>query len=355
MKLYLRNNGRWYVRFTLNGKSRMISTRETDYSHALQKLGKIVDNVAFNDALSINDKRVTTFSGLKSEYVPYAKDNKATSTSEREKYTMRTLSRAFGSRKLKEITVHEIERFMQRRRKDVKPESVNRELALLRHMLTKAVDWGYLKENPGKKVRPFKESSGRIRFLTDCERERLLDACKQSKNTLLYPIVLTALSTGMRKGEMQRLTWDDVNLPKGIITVKETKNNEIRHIPISKDLLPVLHGLHIERPHSRYVFSRPDGQAYGNWRRSFENACRQAGVENFRFHDLRHTFASYLGMSGRNAFEIKALTGHKTIAMVDRYTHIEDSKLRAAVDEIGAKLVQSEIRAVDNLTSNVDT
>jgi len=286
-----------------------------------------------------------TFADLVQEYIPYAEANKATSTVYKDASRLRRLRRAFGDKELSEITAHDIERYMQDRRKKAQPGTVNRELALLKHMLHKATDWGYLRTNPARMIKLFKEPPGRVRWLNDGERERLLDECRRSPNPLLYPIVLTALYTGMRKGELQRLTWDDVNFeaPISIITIRHTKNNEVRYVPINRDLLPVLRCLFNTRPHAHYVFSKPDGTAYGDWRRSFNTACRQTGIEHFRFHDLRHTFASYLGMSGCNAFEIKALTGHRTLAMVARYTHISDSRLKAAVDGIGTKSTQLSI------------
>ena len=353
-----RRAGRWYVRFTLDGRQWERSTGETDRDKALCKISEIVKQAVreIENGYTGKTKVVTTLSELAKEYIPYAEANKATSTVQREKFTMRILLSAFRNKKLVEITNQDIEHYMQKRKQEVKPASVNRELALLRHMLNKAVDWGDLETNPARKVKPFKEPPGRIRYLSNGERERLLEECKRSDNPLLYPIVLTALYTGMRKGELQRLTWDDVDLTERSIAVMQTKNNEVRHIPISDDLLPVLLALLNENPHSYYVFSTPDGnKPCGNWRRAFETACRRADVANFRFHDLRHTFASYLGMSGCNAFEIKALTGHKTLAMAARYTHISDVQLRTAVNKIRAKLGQRASSELDNLTSSLSS
>ncbi|GAH98024.1 unnamed protein product, partial [marine sediment metagenome] len=164
-------------------------------------------------------------------------------TIQRDKRRLGKLLAAFGSNRLTDITQRKVELYMQEREKEVKPATVNRDLALLKHMLNKAVDWGYLKSNPIKRVKFLKEPPGRTRYLNDSERERLLDACKHSDSDMLYPVVLTALLTGMRKGELQGLTWDDVDFERREITLKRTKNNEVRVIPISKDLLPVLHRL----------------------------------------------------------------------------------------------------------------
>ena len=339
VRLFQRVNGRWYVRFTLNGKRRMLSTGETDRTKALLKISEIVREAELEDTLGRKVKTDVTLSELAKEYTPYAEANKAPSTLYRDKSRMRKLLETFGKKKLSEITGRDIERYMQSRRKEGKqPATVNREFALLRHMLRKAVEWDYLSVSPARTVKPFKESPGRVRYLSDSERERLLGAC----SGMLKAVVLTALLTGMRKGELQGLTWDDVDFERREITLKRTKNNEVRVIPIGKDLLPVLHRLHNERPYSHYVFSKPDGRPYGNWRKAFTTACRQTGIKDFRFHDLRHTFASYLAMAGHSAFTIQRLMGHKTIAMAQRYTHLSQAHIRAAVDQIGAKVVQSE-------------
>jgi len=340
VRVYQRDNGRWYVRFTLNGKRRMLSTGETDKTQALLKLGEIVKAAECTNAFGPPLKRVSTFRELAEEYIAYAEANKASSTIQRDKRRLGKLFAAFGSNRLTDITQRKVELYMQEREKEVKPATVNREFALLRHMLRKAVEWDYLPVSPARTVKPFKESPGRVRYLSDSERERLLDACKHSDSDMLYPVVLTALLTGMRRGELQELTWDDVNFPEARITVRRSKNNETRHIPIHRDLLEVLAELRNRYPYAQYVFCKPDGKPYGNWRRAFETACRQAGVANFRFHDLRHTFGSYLGMKGCNAYTIMRLMGHKTIAMSARYTHISEEQLRAAVDGIGAKVVQ---------------
>ncbi len=326
-------NGRWYLRLWLDGSRREFATGETDYDKALLKISEIV-----RKATQETSRGPITFEELASEYIPYAQANKADKTASEEVIKLKGILKVFGNRKLSEITTREIESYLLKRGKDVGRATVARDLALIRYMLRKAVDWGYLKENPAQKIKSPKEPPGRTRWLRDSEKERLLDACKHSQNPFLYEIVFTALNTGMRKGELQQLTWDDVDLDERVITIRKTKNNEIRHIPISKRLFPVFRDLRSKNPHWHYVFSKSDGTVYGRWDHAFQNACKLAGLKDFRFHDLRHTFGSYLGMQGENAFVIKKLMGHKTLAMTDRYTHINEPTLRSAVDKVGGKV-----------------
>jgi hypothetical protein len=142
------------------------------------------------------------------------------------------------------------------------------------------------------------------------------------------------------------LTWDDVDFEQKLIAVKKTKTNEIRYMPMNEELFSMLKELRDSHPHWHYVFSKEDGTAYGNWRLAFQEACRRAGIKDFRFHDLRHTFASYLAMKGYNAFTIMLLTGHKTLSMVTRYTHLADRHVRDAVCVLGEKLGKKQVNDV---------
>lgn len=335
-----RRSGCWYVRFTIDGKQWERSTGETDRDKALCKISEIVKEVSYEASFGskVKDKPLT-LSGLVKEYTDYSKAHKEDSTHSKEASKMKHILEAFGNHKLSQITPREIERYMERRKQTAKPATANREFSLLRHMLSKAVDWDYLKDNPAKRVKPFKEPPGRTRFLSQDECERLLDACKYTQG--LYEIVLTALLTGMRKGELMGLTWDNVDLERMEITLRKTKNNETRVIPIAEDLLPLLSGLKAKSL-GLLVFTRPDGTPYGDPHHRFERVCRIAGIEHFRFHDLRHTFASWLVMSGENIPTVQRLMGHKTISMTMRYAHLSDSHLRAAVNKIRAGLGQKD-------------
>lgn len=195
--------------------------------------------------------------------------------------------------------------------------SINRYLAELRTVFSKAIQWGYAESNPVHAVKLEKENNQRVRFLTHGEIEKLIKAAVPH----LRPIIQTALRTGMRRGEILKLKWDQVNLPARIITVTHTKNQEGKQIPIDK----VLHPLLSERPsrsHSEYVFPNRKGKPYRDVKRSFPAAVQLAGIKNFRFHDLRPTFASHLVMNGADLATVKELLGHKDIKMTLRYSHL---------------------------------
>jgi integrase len=203
------------------------------------------------------------------------------------------------------------------------PGTVNRYLAALSHLLTIAVkEWGWLRENPMASVGKMKEPPGRIRFLNDDERPRLLEACKTSDSPYLYPLVVLTLSTGMRRNEALGLRWQAIDLKRKMILIGTTKNGQPKGMPLQSLALRLITELHAKRDDSEFVFPNPDGSRPLDIRTAWETARKRAGIENFRFHDLRHSAASYLAMNGASLMEIADVLGHKTLAMVKRYAHI---------------------------------
>lgn len=218
------------------------------------------------------------------------------------------------------------------------PATVNKELTLLKHMFTKAVEWGHVKQHPAKPVRLLKEPPGRLRYLTLEELTRLLDACAPHLNA----IALTAVHTGMRRREILSLRWQDVDLRKRTMTLTKTKNNEPRILPMNAELVQVLRSLprHVDSP---YVFCDREGMSYDRIDNGFRRACKRAGIQDCRFHDLRHTFASHLVMRGANLRSVQELLGHKTAKMTTRYTHLSTPHLQKTVSLLDT-LLTSEVK-----------
>lgn len=222
------------------------------------------------------------------------------------------------------------------------PATVVRYLAALSHCYSIAVnEWGLVQDSPMKKVKKPKEPRGRVRFLDDKERERLLEECKKSKSKFLYPIVITAISTGMRYSEILNLTWDKVDLKRGIATIEETKNGERRAVPITGLCKEVLQGLFTQRRIDTNLLFPESGKQNPRpvvIRDSWESALEAAKISDFRFHDLRHCTASYLAMNGATLSEVAEVLGHKTLAMVKRYSHMTEAHTSAIVEKMNKKL-----------------
>lgn len=206
------------------------------------------------------------------------------------------------------------------------PATRNRYLQAISHAFTIACrEWEWINENPVRKVRRLREPRGRVRFLSNAERERLLQACTSTRVPCLRLLVLLAMSTGARRTELLSLQWSDLDLDRGIGILHETKNGERRAIPIAGPALEGLREWHQQRkPNATFVFANGYGRAAFP-RKAWDLALANAQLENFRFHDLRHTAASYLAMSGATLAEIAEILGHKTLAMVKRYSHLTEA------------------------------
>jgi integrase len=189
------------------------------------------------------------------------------------------------------------------------------------------------KENPVRGVKLYKENNRRLRFLLVDEMRSLIDNCQPH----LRPIVITALNTGMRVGEILGLRWDEVDFDRGQILVRTSKNGEPRHVEMNGLLADTLRQMQ-RRPQNPYVFGSRDGNPYADIRKSFKSALAASGIAEFRFHDLRHTFASHLVMNGVDLMTVKELLGHKTIQMTLRYSHLSQGHKKKAVEAIGSIL-----------------
>jgi len=218
------------------------------------------------------------------------------------------------------------------------PATANRFLSALSKAFSDAVrEWHWLHENPLRRVAKEQESPGRVRYLSDEEREALLTACKKSELPELYLIVLFALTTGMRRGELLGLKWPDVDLERRVLSLTKTKNRDRRSAPIVPEVADLLreHGK-VRRLDNDMVFPSP-GKKPVWFDPAWYAALDAAKVENFRFHDLRHTAASYLAMSGATTPEIAAVLGHRTLQMVKRYAHLSDQHTSAVIERMTKK------------------
>lgn len=212
-----------------------------------------------------------------------------------------------------------------------------------------AKQWQWVRQNPVDELNKGPAlRNERIRFLSDDERKRLLDACRDSSNKLLYSIVVFALSTGARKGEVLGVTLEDIDLKRGQAVFRNTKNGESRSVPVVGQLAALLPDQirrtnqlydRLELPkRGRLLFARKDGQAPIEINRAWYAALSKSGVEDFRFHDLRHSAASYLAMNGASLLEIAAVLGHKTLQMVKRYSHLSEDHTKDVVARMNNKI-----------------
>jgi len=220
--------------------------------------------------------------------------------------------------------------------------TVNRYIAALSHTMTFAVkERRLIDRNPVGDISRKKESRGRTRFLSDDERTALLDACAKSEWAPLHALVLLAITSGARRGELISLRWADVELKVGRVLVGKSKNGEQRTLPLAGKALEALRALKLKgSARSEYVFPNPSEHpgAFEYFDSYWYAALEAADLNNFHFHDLRHTTASMLAAQGCSLLEIADVLGHKTLAMVQRYSHlVVDHKAKVIERMIAAK------------------
>lgn len=328
---------------------------------------KVADFIKGNDPLEAKKaaKAHTLETYLNDRYKPWAESHLRHSGE-----AMRKLASWYpscGKAKLPEITSWTVEKQISAWKKEgTSPATCNRKLAYLKAALNKAVEWGVIKSNPLSNIKKMKEDhSANIRYLTPEENTRLRDALnareekrRQDREKFnewrrqrgyklfsdfaaftdhLMPIILLALNTGMRRGELFNLKWADINPAGQILTIvgATAKSGKTRHIPLNDEAFTVLNKWREQRDKFDLVFPSRDGSRMDNIRSSWEGLMMAAKIENFRFHDLRHDFASKLVMAGVDLNTVRELLGHSDIKMTLRYAHLAPTKLAAAVAKLG--------------------
>ncbi|MBM4294619.1 MAG: site-specific integrase [Deltaproteobacteria bacterium] len=247
----------------------------------------------------------------------------------------------FGDRLLKDINPALVESYKQKRLAEpsgrtpdklTAPATVNREVACLKAIFNKAIANDKAERSPfqGKKVKMLKENNERDRLLSPEEYVRLLAHCSPQ----IRPITKVAYHTGMRQGEILFLTWDQVDLKEGFIHLRpeDTKTEAARDIPLSPELIEMFQSMPRGLPGVR-VFPYK-GKAFGStFQRAFETARKKAGIEDFTFHDFRHTAINNWRLAGHDYFRIMAASGHKTMHVFKRYNTVSKEELKSLVGE----------------------
>lgn len=317
--------GKWYIDYYAEGRrireSAGASRREAARALAARR-GEIVQG-RFKLA---GVKRSPLFEEAAAEYLAWARANLR--AWRRQERALARLRHFFAGRRLRDITAWLIERYKQERLKamvrgrPIRPTTVNRELACLKRLFTLAIAWGKAESNPVRGVKFFREDGRCERILTPAEIEHLLAACRAP----LRPMVVLALHTGMRRGEILGLTWERVEIERGVVTLRRTKSGTERRVPLNADAVEALRG----QPRAgAYVFG---GEApYRDNKNGWRSARRRAGLSGVRFHDLRHTWASALVAAGVDLRTVQELGGWCSLAMVERYSHPTPEAKRRAV------------------------
>lgn len=316
-----------------------------------------------------SEKPITLGDFIADHYAPWALAHQKAGQA-----TVDALKACFGDlydRELRNLSAFDVERFKAKRLKaKIKPATVNRDLDRIRSVFSRAVEWGFLTEHPLKTVKRAKGAdNSRVRYLSPDEEKRLRDALAARENERrasrerhnawhaargsvghpqwpedgftdhLMPLVLVAMNTGLRRGELFGLSWSDVSLPGKLLTVTagNAKSRKARHVPLNDEAADVLKRWKAQGEGAGLVFPGAGGAKLTNVNKSWDGLVTDAKLTDFRFHDLRHDFASKLVMAGVDLNTVRELLGHSDIAMTLRYSHLAPDKLADAVAKLGVK------------------
>jgi integrase len=326
----------WWMSFSHNGKQLRRSTETEDKKLAIRIFDKLKGEIAEGKWFEKLPGEDYTFEDLMKKYMTeYSAVNKAASSHKRDKSLVKQLVSVFGDQYLTEITPAMISDFKVKRRADgVSPRTINYELTTMSHAFNIAIrEWGLASDNPVKKVRKERVSNNIERWLTLEEEKKLLQASPK----WLQDIIVFAINTGMRQSEILDLKWSQVDMERRTVTILEQKNRCVDTLPLNETvvrLLQIKRDTAIES--DVYIFPNTLNQRKENrvLLASFYKAMDRAAITNFRFHDLRHTFATRLVQNGVDLYSVQKLGRWKNVTMVQRYAHHYPESLRSAIEMI---------------------
>jgi integrase len=338
MKIFKRTDGKWTFDFTRAGKryKRVIGSSKCEALEAMEalKTDLVRERYGFG-----RKKPEVLFETHADEFLKlYSKQNKRSWMSD--ETSLSHLKEFFKGKHLSDITPDLIEKYKLKRAADgVSPATINRELACLKTLFVKAVEWGKTDADPARKVKKLREPKPRERILTVEEMKRLLDTASPE----LRPVLIIALNTGMRRGEILGLRWKDIDFVKGFILIADSKSGRSRKVPMNGLVFETLRAMNRER---EFVFENPETRTnIKDVKTAFKGACARAkknpkdendkGIEGLRFHDLRHTAASRMIELGADLVTVSKILGHASIGMTMRYCHPTTENIRLAVGKLG--------------------
>jgi len=238
--------------------------------------------------------------------------------------------RHFGNRSLGQVTRVEIEHWRREKLAHCRPATINRDSARLRHMLNMAVEWELLEKSPMAGMKFLRENNARTRYLTVEECNRLIAACVAPH---VRAICLVAIHAGLRLSEIFNLRWRHIDFFSDLLLIPDSKNGEPRYVPMDSALRSLLTN-YPRRSNTEFIFTNANGDRLRNIRTGFKNARVRAGLNDLRFHDLRHSFADFWVSDGGNLYLLQNMLGHKTSRMTERYAHIAPEYRRKAIDRL---------------------
>ena len=332
-----KKNQYYYIRYWIDGLEHKESIGKIGIvtkTQAQERLNDIKKKIRRGQLDQINVV-IPSLKEFTQTYIKYARDINKKRSWKRDELCLRHLNSFLNDKKLSEITVENIDEYKEHRLEFVKPATVNRELEVLRHLFNMAEKRNkFFSKNPVSKAGLIKVNNKQERILTFEEEQRLLSNC----NYYMRNIIICALNTVLRKGEIISLKWNNVDINNRIITIDSinSKSKKSRKIPINSVMRKMFLELKLQRQGNEFVFLSSDRKPYArqdSLNRAFYKALEKANIKGLRFHDLRHTCATRMIESGANIVAVKEILCHSSLDMTMRYAHPGDS-MKDALEQL---------------------
>lgn len=309
-------------------KKRLSADRQTALDYKAEFESKLRRN-----ELGLQDTK-KTWPSFVEEYLAYSKANKRPRTLDLDRQALNSFTNFTKPATMRNVTPVCIEKWKQERLKNVSPSRVNIEFSQIKASLTKAVEWEYLDKNPAANINRIKVAQKTPRFLSKEEIKKLLDAVNGQMNLIIQTFILT----GFRLSELTNLRWENINWKRKTLTVQavddfQPKDHQIRTIPLHDELFKILYPVKKE---NGYVFINILGNKVSGRKleAKFQQSIKKAGIDYCRIHDLRHTFASHLVMTGVDLLNVKELLGHSSYSTTLIYAHLTKHHLENAMSKL---------------------
>jgi len=280
-------------------------------------------------------RAVLTFSEFFEEhYLPYVKPRKRSWDRDEQLYRLR-IKAIFGNKRLNQITRQQIQSFhTSLMNEPLAASTCNHHIKLMKHAFNLAIDWDMVETNPVSRVPLFLEDNKIEHYMNDAQLEELLKVLYFDKSRPVCMIAIFLLSTGCRLLEILSAKWSDVDLNRGIFTVRaiNSKSKRLRSVPLNESALDVLHQLDTQGKYEFLFINQRTGKPYVNVAKVWTRVRKEAGLPNLRLHDLRHQYASFLVNSGRTLYEVQQILGHSDPKVTMRYAHLSTKALQDAAN-----------------------
>jgi integrase len=316
--------GNWQAQIRRKGLKPVVKTFKSkqDAEQWARLIESEIDKGMFQDRSAAEN---TTVSEIIDRYLEEVTPTKKSAKSEI--YRLKFIKTHLGAFSLARLQNKHITAYRDSRlNAGVTGSTVTRELCILSHVLDTAIkDWSFpLSTNPVKFIRRPALSKSRERRLGPQEEEKLIKACQCSGSPFLYPLVILALETGMRQGELFKLEWHNIDLSNRVATLPDTKNGETRRVPLSSKAVEILRKTSRQLGNNRVFWC---WNSQDSLKIAWQRMLKKEGFENLHFHDLRHEATSRFFERGLDMIEVATITGHKTLQMLKRYTHLKAEHL----------------------------